>query len=203
MSAPIPNLTLILGGVRAGKSALAERLAAADGPRVLYVATAEPLDDEMRIRIEAHRAGRPTTWTTLEAPLDPAGALSTAPEADAVLLDCLTVWTSNVLLRHLDADAFTRKEHARAEAEMMTRLDALLDWQQSSRVPLYIVSNEVGLGVVPPSPLGRAYADTLGRLNQRVAARAGRTLLVVAGLALDLRALGAVSIDAAAGRSVE
>lgn len=203
MSAPIPNLTLILGGVRAGKSALAERLAAAHGPRVLYIATAQPLDDEMQARIDGHRASRPRTWTTLEAPLDPAGALATASEADAVLLDCLTVWTSNVLLRHLDAHTFTRDDHAHAEGEMTARLDALLDWQQSSRVPLYIVSNEVGLGVVPPSPLGRAYADTLGRLNQRVAARAGRTLLVMAGLVLDLHALGAVSIDAAAGRSVE
>lgn len=179
------GITLVIGGVRAGKSAFAERLAARHGTRVLYVATAQPLDAEMQERIALHQTRRPTTWTTIEEPLDPAAALH-GRTADAVLLDCATLLISNVLLAALPA-AFTRADHAAAEAEVHRRMDTLLAWQRQTAVPLYIVSNEVGMGVVPPSALGRAYADTLGRVNQRLAAVA-HVYLVVAGLALDLRA---------------
>lgn len=189
------GLTLVIGGARAGKTRLAERLAARHGPSVCYVATAEPLDDEMRARIAAHRAGRPATWHTLEAPLDPTAALCAAPPADAVLLDCLTIWASNLLLRTLDPDRFEPAEATRAEQAVTRAVDALLAWQAGTRTPLYIVSNEVGLGVVPPTPLGRAFQDTLGRINQRVAAAAEHVYLVVAGLALELRALGATGIE--------
>jgi adenosylcobinamide kinase/adenosylcobinamide-phosphate guanylyltransferase len=191
-----PGLTLVLGGARAGKSAFAERLAARHGPHVLYVATAEPLDDDMRARIAAHRAARPPAWRTVEAPLDPAAALHavTGP-VDAALLDCLTLWTSNLMLR---APGPADAERGAADA-----LTALLDWQRAMGIPLYIVSNEVGLGVVPPTSLGRAFQDVLGRLNQRVAATAEQVYLVVAGLALDLRALGATVIDAPPEPAVE
>ena len=191
------GLTLVIGGARAGKTRFAERLAARHGPHVLYVATAEAGDDDMRARIAAHRGARPATWQTLEAPLDPAAALCAAPgPVDAVLLDCLTVWTSNLMLRALNGGTVTPANAAYAEQAIAAALDALLVWQHETRRPLYIVSNEVGLGVVPPTALGSAFRDTLGRLNQRVAAAAERVYLVVAGLALDLRALGAISIDA-------
>jgi adenosylcobinamide kinase/adenosylcobinamide-phosphate guanylyltransferase len=190
------GLTLVLGGARAGKTAFAERLAARHGPHVLYVATAEPLDDDMRARIAAHRSARPAAWRTLEAPLDPAAALHTAAgPVDAVLLDCLTVWTSNVMLHALDGASMTPADAARAEQAITAALDALLAWQRTMHLPLYIVSNEVGLGVVPPTALGRVFQDALGRLNQRAASAAEHIHLVVAGLALDLRALGATSID--------
>lgn len=198
MTTPQPGLTLVLGGVRAGKSAFAERLAARHGPDVLYLATAEAGDDEMRARIAAHRAARPAGWRTLEAPLDPAAALRKAAPASAVLLDCLTIWTSNLLLRALDPEGeqIPTVDLARAEATAVAALAALLAWQRERGAALYIVSNEVGLGLAPPYPLGRAYADVLGRLNQRVAAAAERAYLVIAGLALDLRALGGFAIDA-------
>jgi adenosyl cobinamide kinase/adenosyl cobinamide phosphate guanylyltransferase len=195
MSGIQPGLTLITGGVRAGKSRFAERLAVRHGEGVLYVATAEALDDEMRARIAAHQAHRPATWRTLEAPLDPSGALRDAPPAAAVVLDCLTVWASNILLRVLDPDSINAAAATRAEDEAVAGVAALLGWQRSQGTPLYVVSNEVGLGVVPPTPLGRVYQDVLGRLNQRVAAAAERVYLVHAGLALELRAAGAVSVD--------
>ena len=198
-----PGLILVLGGVRAGKSRFAERLASRHGANVCYLATAEARDEEMRARIAAHRAGRPTTWRTIEEPLDPAGALRGAPPFDAVLLDCLTLWTSNRLLRSLDPDAIEPSAAAHAEREATAALTALLNWQRHTRTPLYIVSNEVGLGVTPPYPLGRVFQDALGRLNQRVAAAASQTYLVVAGLALELRSLGATSIDHTLGLSLE
>jgi adenosylcobinamide kinase/adenosylcobinamide-phosphate guanylyltransferase len=113
-----------------------------------------------------------------------------------VLLDCLTLWTSNLLLRELDPDTVTPVHARRAEDAATGAVSSLLRWQSETGVALYIVSNEVGLGVTPPYPLGRVFQDVLGRLNQRVAAAAAEVYLVVAGLALPLRALGAAGIDA-------
>jgi adenosylcobinamide kinase/adenosylcobinamide-phosphate guanylyltransferase len=191
-----PGLVLILGGARAGKTRYAERLASRHGDRVCYVATAEAGDDEMRARIAAHRNARPAGWLTVEAPRDVAGALGRIARPDAVLLDCLTVWTSNLLLDRLDPDSLNERHVSAAEREASAAVQALLDWQGATRVPLYVVSNEVGLGVVPALPLGRVFQDVLGRLNQRVAAAADEVYFVVAGLALPLKRLGASSIDA-------
>lgn len=193
-----PGLTLVLGGVRAGKTAFAERLAARHND-VCYVATAEAHDEEMRARIAAHQRQRPAHWRTLEAPLDPTGALRATPPADAVLLDCLTLWTSNLLLATLDPDQITPADASRAEGRATAAIVGLLDWQRETGLPLYVVSNEVGLGVTPPFPLGRAFQDTLGRLNQRVATAAETVYLVVAGLALDVRRAGGIPIDAPPG----
>ena len=195
MSGEQRGLTLVSGGVRAGKTRFAERLAARHGERVCYIATAEPGDDEMRARIAAHRAGRAAAWRTIEAPLLVAEALKDATDADAVLLDCLTVWTSNVLLATVDPDSLDERAAAEAQARVLTAVDALLAWQADSGVPLYAVTNEVGLGVTPPYPLGRLFQDVLGRVNQRVAAVAQEVYLVVAGQALPLKRLGAVAID--------
>ncbi len=180
------GLTLIIGGARSGKSAFAETLAKRR-ERVLFVATAEALDDEMRRRIENHKRNRPAAWHTLEEPLNVPDAIARvdAPH-DVLLLDCLTLWVSNLLL--------DMEGRADAEARIMTATERLLAVYESSQSEWIIVTNEVGHGVVPPSELGRAFQDALGRVNQLVAARADRVYQLTAGLALDLKAMGARGI---------
>ena len=177
------QLILILGGARSGKSACAESIAR-QGERTLFVATAEALDDDMRRRILIHREQRPAAWDTLEEPLDPVAAIPAALSGhDTLLLDCLTVWVSNLLLELGD--------DSHAKDEILARADALLDLYEQTNASWILVSNEVGLGVVPASPLGRNYRDILGRVNQLVASRADKVYLMVAGLALELKSLGA------------
>ena len=172
------RLTLVLGGVRAGKSAYAQRLASSGKP-VLFVATAEAGDDEMAARIEAHRASRPQEWTTLEAPVDVVGALApVVDDYDTVLLDCLTLWVSNLLLT---------MEPESAGETIIAEAEALLALQRRSGAGWVVVSNEVGLGVIPPSELGRAYEDALGRVNQMFAAQADAVYFMAAGLPLQLK----------------
>jgi adenosylcobinamide kinase/adenosylcobinamide-phosphate guanylyltransferase len=167
---PIPRLTLVLGGARSGKSRFAEELVMRVAPPWTYVATAEAFDDEMTERIAHHRQRRDANWQTLDAPRDLAGAVSGL--AGPALIDCLTLWLSNVMLARGDVDA---------ESE---RLLAALG---SAPGPLVAVSNEVGLGLVPETPLGRAFRDAQGRLNQRVAAVADRVIFMAAGLPLSLK----------------
>lgn len=181
-----PELILILGGVRSGKSAFAEGLARV-GSKVLFVATAEAGDADMKERIAAHRRRRPAAWDTLEAPLHLCDALEpVAARYDTVVVDCLTLWVSNVLLAADTVPLDTR---------LLTETDRLLRIHQRAGGRWIVVSNEVGLGVVPPTELGRTYRDALGRVNQAVARRADRVYLLVAGLALDLKALGAQPFD--------
>lgn len=187
------RLTLVLGGVRAGKSAFAQRLAAegrqpaADrrtpaGGRVLFVATAEAGDGEMSARIAAHRASRPAEWTTLEAPVDVVGALEPMVDGyEMVVLDCLTLWVSNLLLRTPDSSA---------GEVIAARSEELLALQQRSAAAWVVVSNEVGLGVIPPTELGRAFEDALGRVNQLFAAQANAVYFMAAGLPLQLKGEG-------------
>jgi adenosylcobinamide kinase/adenosylcobinamide-phosphate guanylyltransferase len=190
-----PRITLLLGGVRAGKSAralvLAQTYAGTDN--VLFVATAQPFDDEMRERIKKHRAERPHEWHTVESHLDLAADIEANLLANAktrvVVVDCLTLWVSNVLL--------TLHESENAEQVLAARTSSLLriigadaDSRATRREAprrWIIVSNEVGLGIVPPTPLGRRYRDALGRANQLVAAAADRVSLLVAGLELSLK----------------
>ena len=174
------QLTLILGGARSGKSTHALRLAAERGTEVLFVATAEAGDDEMAAKIARHRTERPEHWRTLEAPRAPAAALAQAQAAALVIVDCVTLWVSNLLL----ADGASW-EAAAAE------LDALLAWYRESDSELIVISNEVGLGLVPADPVSRAYREWLGWFNQRLAAEADRVYLLVAGLAVDVKALAA------------
>ena len=179
------RLTLVTGGARSGKSALALSLAR-DAGRVLFAATAEPRDAEMAARIDAHRAERPPHWGTLEAPLAlAAGLRAGAGSYDLVVVDCLTLWVSNLLLATPPAEV---------DAAVAAATDQLLAAYAAGSASWVVVTNEVGLGVVPPSELGRRYRDLLGRVNQRVAAAADAVHLVVAGLALDLKALGAVPV---------
>jgi adenosylcobinamide kinase/adenosylcobinamide-phosphate guanylyltransferase len=180
------QLTLILGGARSGKSRhaldLAAERAGAHG-RVLFVATAVAFDDEMRARIRRHRAERPEHWDTLEAPRSVGQAIQAWPESPAVvLLDCLTLLANNVMLalpEPEDADA--------AMAALDGEVEAVLAAYQHSQAEWIVVSNEVGLGLVPPYPLGRVYRDALGRANQRLAQAAQQVLFMVAGLPLTVK----------------
>jgi adenosylcobinamide kinase / adenosylcobinamide-phosphate guanylyltransferase len=160
-------LTLVLGGARSGKSRYAEGLVAVLPPPWIYVATAEALDSEMVQRVAEHRARRDGHWRTVEAPRDLANALVDLPAGAPVLVDCMTLWLSNVLLAGLDV-----------ECEIASFETAL------ARMPnqAVLVSNEVGWGIVPDNALARKFRDLQGRLNQRLAAQADRVVLVVAGL---------------------
>ena len=163
-------LTLILGGARSGKSTPA--LALARG-RVLFVATAEALDDEMAARIAAHRAERPTDWDTLEEPRDIARAIrARSGNYETVIIDCLTLWVSNLI------------ERGGTPAEWVA---PLLAAYRAGRADWIVISNEVGLGLVPDNPLGRRYRDALGTVNQLVAEVADRVTLMVAGIAVQIK----------------
>lgn len=188
-----PRLILLLGGARSGKSAYGEALAkqlAGEAP-VLYIATATASDDEMRQRIAHHQASRPPHWLTVEEPRNPASALhaNTTPIA---LLDCVTLLVANLLLANVDGhDNPDVKDFESGVAEELVdrAIGDLLDAWRAQSSTLILVSNEVGMGIVPPYPLGRVYRDCLGRVNARLAAEADTVLLMVAGLPIELRAL--------------
>ena len=167
--------TLILGGARSGKSALAERLALDSGHGLVYIATAQPRDGEMADRIAHHRARRPADWACVEEPLALADALRRHARADrCVLVDCLTLWLSN-LLGEADAPCFERER------------SALLDTLPQLPGEVLLVSNEVGMGVVPMGELSRRFVDEAGRLHQALAAACDRVIFVAAGLPLTLK----------------
>jgi adenosylcobinamide kinase/adenosylcobinamide-phosphate guanylyltransferase len=169
------GMTLLLGGARSGKSALAVQLAASER-EVVFIATAEAGDDEMAARIARHRAERPTGWSTREEPIAVAESLAAAPPEACVILDCLSLWVSNLLGADWADDAVA------AEAERTASAGA-------ARVGrTIVVSNEVGLGLVPESPLGRRYRDLLGHVNTAFAERADEGFFLVAGRVLRLEA---------------
>lgn len=168
----LPPLTLVLGGARSGKSAYAESLLAG-APAPIYLATAAALDDEMADRIRRHQARRGPHWTTVEEPLDLAGGLArhASPE-HPLLVDCLTLWLTNLLL---------------GDAPVDDEIDRLIHTIPSLSGPVVFVANEVGLGIVPENALARAFRDHAGRLNQRMAACCQRVVFVAAGLPLLLK----------------
>ncbi len=169
----LPRLTLVLGGARSGKSRHAEALIEAAAASALYVATAQALDDEMAERIRRHRQRRGARWATVEEPLDLARCLiAESQDGRPVLVDCLTLWLSNLLLASRDVDAATT---------------SLLDALPRLSAPAVLVANEVGLGIVPENPLARAFRDHAGRLNQAIAAQADRVVFLAAGLPLVLK----------------
>lgn len=172
------EITLILGGAKSGKSTLALRLAEEKPPRRVFLATARALDQEMEQRIQRHQAERGPGWRVIEEPEDLAGALGLLnPEGDTVvLIDCLTLWFSNLLAgRGLDQE------------EIMTRVEDLAQAALACPVPVIMVSNEVGQGVVPENALARRFIDLAGTAHQRLARRAGRVFFVTAGLAQRLK----------------
>jgi adenosylcobinamide kinase / adenosylcobinamide-phosphate guanylyltransferase len=188
-----PRLILILGGARSGKSAFAEQLAASSGQSVAFIATATAGDNEMRARIARHRASRPAHWHTVEEPFDLAGAVRHAAAlADILLLDCITLWLSNCLSQHGEtSDTEMAASSPLLDAAAMQEIQNLLTTLASldPRKTLIVVTNEVGLGIVPAYPLGRLYRDTLGLVNQRLAEAAGRVYLLIAGIAVDIKRL--------------
>ena len=170
---PTPRLTLVLGGARSGKSRHAEGLVAALPPPWLYIATAQGLDDEMRQRIAEHRQRRGQDWETLEAPIELAEVIARpGGPGDALLIDCLTLWLSNIMLAGRDPAA---------------ERDRLLQAMRGAGKAIVAVSNEVGLGVVPDNALARRFRDEQGRLNAEVAAIADHVVLMAAGLPLVLK----------------
>ena len=177
----LEDVTLVLGGASSGKTAWAEDLTRKFGLPMTYIATAQPLDDEMAARIAAHKAARGPGWKVVEAPLDVAGALRAMPAGRAVLLDCATMWLSNQMAAGGDVAA--------AQADLVAALAAC-------PAPVVVVSNELGLSVVPDNALARRFRDAQGRLNQQIAARAGLVVAVMAGLPLALK--GALPDDGGA-----
>ncbi len=176
------SLTLILGGARSGKSTYAEKMIQKAGGSVLYVATAVPFDEEMSQRIVRHQAERPSHWLTLEAPTQTGSAVAAAQPTDWVLLDCLTVLANNIIAPLPEPITV-----ADAEKILNAEIDSLLAAYQTSSSNWVIVSNEVGLGIVPAYPLGRVYRDAVGRANQRLAAVANQVLFMVAGLPMAVK----------------
>jgi adenosyl cobinamide kinase/adenosyl cobinamide phosphate guanylyltransferase len=168
-------LTFLVGGARSGKSGLAVRLASEwEGP-VFVLATAEARDDgELAARIARHRLERPASWRTVEEPLDLVGELGRVPERAFLLIDCLTLWAANALEAGWDEEAI---ERAAADAAALAA---------ARRSPTVVVSNEVGMGIVPATPLGRSFRDLQGRVNTVFAGHADRACLVVAGRTLEL-----------------
>ena len=191
-----PRLILVLGGARSGKSAFAQQLAQRSERSVAYIATATASDEDMYDRIVRHRASRPAHWHTIEEPLKLAEALHQAASlADVILLDCITVWLSNWLFSQGDPDSLDRLETVAMSSsytegaldaieELLTSLAGLDAWKT-----LIVVTNEVGLGIVPAYALGRIYRDLLGRVNQRLAKAAVQVYLMVAGLGVDIKRL--------------
>lgn len=168
----LPRLTLVLGGARSGKSRFAESLVTAAGSGT-YIATAEAHDDEMRARIARHRDRRGAAWRTIEAPLDLAGALRQAEAGgNPVLVDCLTLWLSNLMEANRSIDRET---------------DRLISHLAQGACPVVLVSNEVGQGIVPANDLARRFRDRAGLLHQAVAAAADRVYFVTAGIPARLK----------------
>jgi adenosylcobinamide kinase/adenosylcobinamide-phosphate guanylyltransferase len=179
------ELTLILGGARSGKSAYAEKLAAQHQGSVLYVATAQAWDDDMAHRIAVHQAQRPSHWRTLEAPVQVGQAILAAPPAEVVLIDCLTLLASNVIAPLDTADQTVADQALNTEIDALC--EAIITVATTRTTHWIMVSNEVGLGIVPAYPLGRLYRDALGRANQRLAAMADHVFFMVAGLPLTVK----------------
>ena len=183
MIAEIPEngMTLILGGARSGKSTFAEQTARESGKPVLFIATAAAGDEEMAERIRRHQASRPAGWQTLELPMDIGRSLQTTA-AGVIIIDCITLLINNILLSLPEnASEDIVMEKVRAE------IDELIAAQKRLGGRWLVVSNEVGLGLVPPYPLGRLYRDALGRANQALAQKAARVILMVAGIPMGIK----------------
>ena len=180
------ELWFVTGGARSGKSRFAERLAAGAGHPVVYLATMQPGDAELTRRVERHSAHRPAEWRTVEEPLRLAHALAAQPREATVIVDCLSLWVSNRLLDALGEGEPGVDAVELLEAELTREVERVLHAARTREGLTVTVTNEVGASVVPEWPLGRAYRDLLGSVNQRVAAAAGSAWLLVAGRALPL-----------------
>ena len=179
----------VLGGARSGKSHFAQELAAKLGSRVLFVATGEALDEEMLYRISQHKKLRPQSWRTLEVSKEVGKKIMEhIGDAEVVVIDCLTLLVSNVV-----TEGELWREPARAEEEMLAEISEIIDCMDKLAVSFIVVSNEVGMGLVPENELGRLYRDLLGRGNQLIAQRAGEVYLLAAGVPVKIKEKGSVT----------
>ncbi len=176
------KLTLVLGGSRSGKSEFAEKMAERSGKNIIYIATAAVRDEEMAERVKLHRKRRPDNWVTVEEEIDVLGVLSRGGKGDVFLLDCATIWLTNLLF-HEQHSGNERDRNGTRVLEEVARLTETVD----KGLDLIVVSNEVGLGVVPEHPLGRLFRDLAGRVNQVMAAKADSVYLVVAGIPMEIK----------------
>ncbi len=183
------RVILVTGGARSGKSSFAEQLIAGMGQEIAYIATARPFDAEMEDRIAKHRLQRPSSWQTFESPTEPSQVFAAQGNCvDALLLDCMTVMITNRILSHTvdwDQPSVTRLNEI--EADILEEVQALLKAAEASRAHLVAVTNEVGYGIVPASPLSRFFRDCAGRVNQRMAAVADEVYLVVSGIPVQVK----------------
>lgn len=177
------HMTLILGGARSGKSSHAQRLAEATGKSVTFLATAQALDEEMRQRIQKHRLERPAGWETLEIPCNIASHGSQIT-SDVMILDCITLLVSNVLMQCVKDDLVDEAPFLLA---VQNEIEGLIATIHKKDQTCFIISNEVGLGLVPPYPMGRVYRDALGWANQRLAREADHVLFMVAGIPMIVK----------------
>jgi adenosylcobinamide kinase/adenosylcobinamide-phosphate guanylyltransferase len=174
------NITFLLGGARSGKSTFAQEIAAKLGEKVLFIATGEPLDDEMQTRIEEHKKNRPKNWQTIEAPRNIGMILKDQiNDVQVVIIDCLTLLVSNLIGDEVD--------YSEDERNVMGEINELIVIMDASPASFIIVSNEVGLGLVPDTKLGRIYRDLLGKVNQLIVQHANRVYLMTAGIPIKIK----------------
>jgi adenosylcobinamide kinase/adenosylcobinamide-phosphate guanylyltransferase len=172
------TITLILGGARSGKSSYAQRLAEESGKSVTFIATAQALDDEMAARIHRHKTDRPSAWETIEIPFDIAACVRQI-KSNVVILDCITLMITNLVMQYVKDDLV---EEAPFLAAVQKEIDEFIEAVQQPGQDWLIVSNEVGLGLVPPYQMGRVYRDAIGWANQRLAREADKVIFMVAGI---------------------
>lgn len=184
------KVILVLGGARSGKSTFAEKLAKKiGGSNVTYIATAEALDQEMEERIAHHKSQRPMEWETIEAPTDIYQAIRGIENSRTVLIDCLTLYLSNRLLKEKPEGDFDLQRIVKVEEDIIDKIKIILTYAREREIDLIIVSNEVGQGLVPSYELGRVFRDISGRANQYISSKADEVYLTIAGLPLDLNEL--------------
>jgi len=177
------KITLLLGGARSGKSSYAQRLAESSGKSVTFLATAQALDDEMSARIKKHKAERPADWQTLEVPLDIASHVGQI-KSDVVILDCMTLLATNLLMQFVKDDLV---EEAPFTEALHKEVDELIAIIHAGKQDWIIISNEIGLGLVPPYQMGRVYRDLLGWANQCLAREADKVIFMVAGIPMVVK----------------
>ncbi|MFW6007005.1 MAG: bifunctional adenosylcobinamide kinase/adenosylcobinamide-phosphate guanylyltransferase [Halanaerobiales bacterium] len=203
-------ITLVTGGARSGKSSFAEKIVRKKGGnQVYYLATAEIRDEEMRNRVEKHRQQRPDEWETIEAPYEMAAAISRIPAGAVLLIDCMTVYISNLLLSNkCNSSDSESKELENSEKEdiesinqsekeklIKKRVEAVIEIINKKDIEAVIVANEVGQGIVPAYKLGRIYRDIAGRINQYLAEEAGEVFITFAGLPVEIKQLGQKNLE--------
>ncbi|WP_409306206.1 bifunctional adenosylcobinamide kinase/adenosylcobinamide-phosphate guanylyltransferase [Pectobacterium sp. B1J-3] len=180
-------MILITGGARSGKSALAEKLAAHAGKRVLYIATSMVTDSEMAERVRLHREARPTHWRTWEGYRDVSKIIAEQPEDEVIILECITTMIANLLFEQAGDTLPEQMDFVAIEADIQQQIEALITACKPRLSPIYLVTNELGMGIVPENRLARHFRDIAGRVNQRLAAAADAVYLVVSGIEVKIK----------------